>query len=150
MEIVKEGRPVDTSDGFIQHNKLYSTAELQERTFSKRAIEKLRRHGLAAVGGKYWGQNIIDSMNRLCDTIAIERGLPVSDNRKETSSEFFDKSENKEIGTLPGPTTETRKLFHSSKRSQVQSLGDRTRPVASQLQKLQAKIAAPFPRHRPG
>lgn len=47
-------------------HRLYEAEELCN-LLSKRTIERLRTHGMVAIGGRYLGQNVLDAWLRMVD-----------------------------------------------------------------------------------
>src|SRR3989304_9315598 len=73
----------------IQPNRFYSTDEIREVLHGRVKVDALRASGLVSVGNGYWGQNVIDSLNRHCESRARRDSLPQP---MEGNDEIFEKT----------------------------------------------------------
>ena len=53
----------------------YDSIELERALQGRVKIETLRQFGLVGLSRGYWGQNIIDTLNRLCNVQLYQRGV---------------------------------------------------------------------------
>lgn len=93
----------------IDADVLYKPSYIEE-ILGQRYIQKLRYYGLHAVGKRYWGKNIIDSINQMFNDSSCRRVGKEELNDKDTSKERMDKdSTNVTIHPIQGGK-ENRKL----------------------------------------
>ena len=109
----------------IDPHTLYDSKELKEILHGFVKLESLREFGLVGLPGKgYWGQNVIDSLTKLCQHLACQRGTgKVKENHLDKKPEFFEKRS------------------EQIQNRQVHATSRKAGPVESQRQRFQRQVS---------
>jgi hypothetical protein len=114
----------------IDPHRFYEPGELEKIVHGRIKLETLRKYGLVGLARGYWGQNIIDALNRFCQSKSSQRGVI----RKEDAYEFFEKQKDVPRSLGPDKSLSARKIHPPPG---VASTRRRSRAVESQRSQLE-------------
>ena len=124
----------------IRPNRLYTTESLNRILHGFVKIESLRKFGLKSLPGKgYWGQAVIDALNRMSRISASETGVD-ADPREASHVSIFEKRSDNQCRKIPG-NQEGQSVYnhwqHTSDEGKTIHTGsDQVRNVSSQREEL--------------
>jgi hypothetical protein len=130
----------------IPRDTLLETDEAKELLKGRIKLEKLvGEYGLTGLAKGYWSNALIWALDRACGILSSERSQGASEEQEVSHGEIFDKEGSNQSWRILGPATTTQLRRSGSnprnRRSQVLPLGNGTRSVESQLERLDRKAS---------
>ena len=130
----------------IPRDTFLETEELRELLKGRIKLENLvQEYGLRGLAKGYWSNAVILALDRACGILPDERDQGASDKKEVSHGEIFDKKGRNQSRRVLGPTAATQLRSSGSncrnRRSQVFPLGNGSRSVESQLERLDRKAS---------